>query len=52
MIFLINKVCALIKTEGLNLNVFNMITGINESTILAKHLSYQCKYILDEIKCN
>ena len=25
-----NKVCVPNKTEGLNLNVFNMITGINE----------------------
>ena len=26
------------KTEGLNLSVFNMIMGINESKILTKHI--------------
>ena len=34
-----NKVCIPNKTEDLNLSVFNMITGINESKILTKHLS-------------
>ena len=29
-----NKVCILNKTEDLNLNIFNMITGINESKTL------------------
>ena len=27
------------KTEDLNLNVFNMVTGINESKALTKHIS-------------
>ena len=27
------------KTEDLNLNVFNMVTGINESKELTKHIS-------------
>ena len=40
---LFNKVCFPNKTEDLNLSVFNMITGINESKTLAKHIS--CKYI-------
>ena len=40
------------KTEDLNLNVFNMITGMNESKTLTKHISceYKCKF--DERKCN
>ena len=33
-----NKVCIPIKTEDLNLSLPNMITGINESKTLAKHL--------------
>ena len=47
-----NKVCVLNKTEDLNLSVFNMITGINESKTLAKHISskYKCKF--DGRKCN
>ena len=36
---LCNKVCVPNKTENLNLSVFNMITGINESKILTKHIS-------------
>ena len=35
---LCNKVCIPNKTEDLNLSVFNMITGINESKALAKHI--------------
>ena len=34
-----NKVCVLNKTEDLNLSVFNIITGINESKVLTKHIS-------------
>ena len=32
-----NKVCGPNKTEDLNISVFNMITGINESKRLTKH---------------
>ena len=38
-----NKVCVPSKTEDLNLSVFNMIIGINESKILTKHISCECK---------
>ena len=38
-----NKVCVPNKTEDLNLNLFNMIPGINESKPLTKHIS--CKFI-------
>ena len=33
-----NKVCVPNKTEYLNLRVFNMMTGINESKTVAKHI--------------
>ena len=36
MCILSNKVCVPNKTEDLNLSVFNMITGINESKTLRK----------------
>ena len=32
-----NKLCVPNKTDHLNIHVFNMITGINESKILTKH---------------
>ena len=38
-----NKICVPNKTEDLNLIVFNTITGINESKILTKHISWECK---------
>ena len=34
-----NKVCVPNKTEYLNLNVFNLIAGVNELKILTKHIS-------------
>ena len=34
------------KTEDLNLNVFNMIAGINESKKITRHISFI------EFKCN
>ena len=36
---LLNKVCVPNKTEDLNLSVINMITAINESKTLTKHIS-------------
>ena len=44
---LCNKVCIPNKTEDLNLSVFNMITGINESKPLTKHISCECKCKFD-----
>ena len=38
-----NKASIPNKTEDLNLSVFNMITGINESKTLTKHISCKCK---------
>ena len=47
-----NKVNVPSKTEHLNLSVFNVITGINESKTLTNYISceYKCKY--DGRKCN
>ena len=44
-----NKVCVSNKTEDLNLS---LIAGINESKILAKHMSCQCKCKFDGKKCD
>ena len=38
-----NKVCVPNKTENLNLSMSNMITVMNESKILTKHVSCACK---------
>ena len=46
-----NKVCVPNKTEELNLRVFNMITGINESKTLTKHVSCECKCRFDRRRC-
>ena len=34
-------------TEDLNMSVFNMITETNESKMLAKYISFECKSKLD-----
>ena len=47
-----NKVCASNKTEDLDLSMFNMITEINESKALTKHISCECKCKFHERKCN
>ena len=47
-----NKVLVPNKTKDLNLSVFNMIAGINESKTLIKHISCECKSKLDGTKCN
>ena len=48
-----NKVCvAKKKTEDLNLNVFNMITGINKLKTLRNHISCEYKSKFDGRKFN
>ena len=47
-----NRLCVPNKTEDLNLNVFNIMTGINESKRLTKHISCECKCRFDGRKCN
>ena len=49
---LYNKVCVQNKTEDLNLSVFNVITGINESKTLPKHMSCKCKCKFERRKRN
>ena len=49
---LLNKVCVPNKTEDLNLSMFNMSTGINDSETLTKHVSCACKCRFDGRKCN
>ena len=40
------KICVPNKTQNVNLNVFNLVTRINEVKALTKHISYDCKQIL------
>ena len=47
-----NKVCVTNKTEDLNLSMFSMITAINDSKTLRKHISCECKSKFDGRKCN
>ena len=47
-----NRICVTNKTEDLNLSVFNMVAGINESETLTKHISCKCKCKFDGRKCN
>ena len=47
VILLSNNVLVTNKTEDLNLSVFNMITGINESKTLTKHVPCECKCKFD-----
>ena len=42
-----NKACVLNKKKDLNIHVFNMITGKNESKILTKDISCECKCRVD-----
>ena len=44
------RICVLNKTEDVNLNVFNMITRINESNTLPKHISRNCRCEFDSFK--
>ena len=44
---LFNKVCISNKTKDLNLSIFNIITGINETKILTKDISCECKCKFD-----
>ena len=40
---LCNKLCVVNKIEDFHLSIFNMITRINESKTLTKHISCECK---------
>ena len=47
---LFNQICVRNRTEDLNISMFNIITGINESKTLTRHISCECKYKFDERK--
>ena len=47
-----NNVCVPGKKEDLNIYVFNMITGKNESKFFTKDISCKCKCGFDRRKCN
>ena len=47
-----NEVCVPNKTEDLNLNMFNIIAGINELKTLTKLISCKCRCKFDGTKCN
>ena len=49
---LLHKVCVPNKTEDLNLSVFNILTEINESKTLIKHILCECKCKFGGRKCN
>ena len=46
------NVCVPNKTKDLNLSVFNVITRVNKSKTLAKHISCECKCRFYGRKCN
>ena len=52
LILLMTYLCFPNKTEDLNLSVFNMITRINKSKTLTKHISCKSKCRFDERKSN
>ena len=43
-----NRLCVPNKTEDLNIHIFKIITGKNESKILTKDVSCECKCNLIE----
>ena len=45
-------VCFGNETEDVNLSVFNMVTGINESKRFAKHILCKCECKFNDWKCN
>ena len=47
-----NNVCVPNKTEDLNLSMFNIIAGINQSKILTKDIPCDCKCRFDGRKCD
>ena len=47
-----SRICVPNKTEDLNLNVFNMTTRISQSKTLMKHISCNCRFKSNSIKCN
>ena len=46
------RMCDANKIQEVNLHVFNMETGANESKTSIKHISYKCRFKFDGTKCN
>ena len=46
------KIYVLSKTKDINVNVFNMITSINEAKTMMKHAPYDCKCKVNSTTCN
>ena len=46
------RICIANKTEDINLNVFNVITIVNDSKILTKYTSCKRKCKFDDRKCD
>ena len=46
------KICFPNKTKSVNVKVFNMITKINETKTLIKHISCNYKFKFDNTTCN
>ena len=46
------KIFVLNKTKAKHVEVFNMVTRINESKALLKHILCNCKCKFDSAKCN
>ena len=46
------KICVPNKAKSVNVKVFNMATKINETKILTKHISCDCKRKFDSATCN
>ena len=49
-----NEVCVPNKTEDLDIIIFDIITGVNESKTLIKHIlcEYKCKFDVTKCKSN
>ena len=45
-----SRMCFCNKKEDVNLKVLNMATWINESKVLAKHITYTCRCKFDDGK--
>ena len=46
------RICVLNKVKNINVKVFNLILGANETKFLVQHESCECKCGLNESVCN
>ena len=45
------RICTSSKTKDVNLNIFSVVTRMNEGKTLTKHISCDCKCVFDGKKC-